>query len=118
MPVLELHDNVLVASHTVLARIPKEKCSESAQLQQYGKGFKDIFSSDGKIVYCQLCGKSIKVNQQLQIMQCLSGNKYIASASCSSSKQVLLGETGLSLSLHSGPTKYCDFYSDLYRRCV
>ena len=87
--VLVLYDNVLVTPHTFITRMSKVKYTESARLQQYVKEFKGIFSSNGKILYCCVCGKCIIVDQQSQVTQHLYGNKHITAASCSSLKQVL-----------------------------
>ena len=56
MLVLILHDSLLITLCTVLARV-QVKCSENAWLQQYVEEFKDIFSSDVMILYCQVLWK-------------------------------------------------------------
>ena len=100
----------------MLARIPKVKCSESARLQQYVKEFKSIFSYHGHILYCQLCGKSMKIidcklcnicssTNMLQHLHVLLRNK------CFKAKQ----DTPSS---HSGPTKCREIYYDLYRAFI
>lgn len=97
--------------------MPKIKVNVSHRLRQYVQEFKDTFSTDGKILYCQPCGKSIKADQRSQVTQHLSGNKHIIAASRSASKQVLLSETGPSSS-HSQPSKSREFYSDICKTFI
>jgi hypothetical protein len=39
----------------------KVKSSDSSCLRQYVNDFKDVFPSDGKVLFCQACGKSVVV---------------------------------------------------------
>jgi hypothetical protein len=35
------------------------KSSDSSRLRQYVSDFKDVLTSDGKVLFCQACGKFI-----------------------------------------------------------
>jgi hypothetical protein len=37
----------------------KVKSSDSSCLRQYVSDLKDVLTSDGKVLFCQACGKSI-----------------------------------------------------------
>jgi hypothetical protein len=37
-----------------------------------------VFTSDGKVLFCQVCEKSIVAQQHSQVTQHLSGSKHIA----------------------------------------
>jgi hypothetical protein len=54
----------------------KEKPSDSSRLRQYDSDFKDVFTSDSKVLFCQVCGKTIVAQQRSQITQYLSGSKH------------------------------------------
>jgi hypothetical protein len=54
------------------------KSSASSCSHRYVSELKDVFASDGKVPFCQACGKSIVAQQHFQVMQHLSGSKHIA----------------------------------------
>jgi hypothetical protein len=56
----------------------KVKSSDSSRLRQYVSDFKDVFTSDGKVLFCQACGKSVVAQQLSQVTRHLSGSKHIA----------------------------------------
>jgi hypothetical protein len=56
----------------------KVKSSDSSCLLQYVSDFKDVFTSDGKVLFSQACGKSIVAQQHSQVTQHLCGSKHIA----------------------------------------
>jgi hypothetical protein len=37
-----------------------------------------VFISDGEVLFCQACGKSVVTQQHSQVKQYLSGSKHIA----------------------------------------
>jgi hypothetical protein len=60
----------------------KIKSSASSCLCQYVSDFKDVFTSDGEVLFCQTCGKSIVKQQCSQVTQHLNGSKHIAAIVC------------------------------------
>jgi hypothetical protein len=56
----------------------KVKSCDSSHLCQYVSDFKDVFSSDGKVLFCQACGKCIVTQQHSQVTKYLSGSNNIA----------------------------------------
>ncbi|KAJ4450654.1 hypothetical protein ANN_02083 [Periplaneta americana] len=54
---------------------------------QYVDEFRNIFTTDGKVLFCQPCGKSVSADQSSQVTQHLPGNKHIAAASRVHSRQ-------------------------------
>jgi hypothetical protein len=67
-----------------------------------------VFTSDGEILFCQACGKSIVTQQRSQITQHLSGSKHYATTvrlkdrPC---RQSLIGESSAKSS-SSAPSKF------------
>jgi hypothetical protein len=55
----------------------KVKSSDSSRLRQYISDLKDVFTSDGKVLFCQACGKSIVAQQRSQVTQHLSGSSML-----------------------------------------
>jgi hypothetical protein len=51
----------------------KAKSSDSSRLRQYVSDSKDVFTSDGKVLFCRACGKFIVTQQRSQVTQHLSG---------------------------------------------
>jgi hypothetical protein len=56
----------------------KVKSSACSCLHQYVSEFKDVFTSDGKVLFCQACCKSVVIQQHSQVTQHLSGSQHIA----------------------------------------
>jgi hypothetical protein len=54
------------------------KSSDSSRLRQYVSDFKDVFASDGKVLFSLACRKSIVAQQRSQVTQHLSCSKHIA----------------------------------------
>jgi hypothetical protein len=48
-------------------------------LLQYVSDYKDVFTSDGKVLFCQVYGKFVVIQQCFQVTQHVSGSKHIAS---------------------------------------
>jgi hypothetical protein len=99
----------------------KVKCSDSSRLRQYVSDFKDMFTSDGKVPFCQACGKSIVAQQHSQVTQHLSGSKHIAAIARLKQKdrpgkQYVIGESSATSS--SGPSKFATFATDLCKAFV
>jgi hypothetical protein len=95
----------------------KVKSSDSSHLRQYISDFKDVFTSDGKVLLRQACGKSVVAQQHSQVTQHLSGSKHIAAIAQlkqkdSPCKQSLIGESSATSS-SSGPSKFATFVKDL-----
>jgi hypothetical protein len=87
----------------------KVKSSDSSRLRQYVSDFKDVFTSDGKVLFRQAFGKSIVAKQRSQVSQHISGSKHIAAIARLKQKdrpgkQSLIGESSAT-SPSSGPTK-------------
>jgi hypothetical protein len=100
----------------------KVKSSDSSRLHQYVSDFKDVFTSDGKVLLCQACGKSVVAQQHSQVTQHLSGSKHIAAIAQlkqkdSPGKQPLIGESSATSS-SSGPSKFATFAKDLCKAFV
>ena len=62
-------------------KMPKIKASVSSRLQKFCDEYKDVFSTDGKVLFCQPCGKTVAADQRSQITQHLESKKHIAAAS-------------------------------------
>jgi hypothetical protein len=56
----------------------KVRSSASSHLHQYVSEFKDVFTSYGKVLFCQAHGKSIVAQQPSQLTQRFGGIKHIA----------------------------------------
>lgn len=67
-------------AYTYLKEMPKVKSSVKSRLQQYVDEFKNIFTTDNKVLFCQPCGKALTAQQRSQVTQHLSGSKHIAAA--------------------------------------
>lgn len=92
--------------------MPKIKPSIHSRLQQYVAEFSGIFTSNGKTLFCQKCGKSVNADQRSQVLQHLAGSKHkIAASRATSTRQVLLGETASSS--HTPVSKSSEYYADL-----
>jgi hypothetical protein len=84
--------------------------------------FRDVFTSDGKVLFCQACGKSIVAQQRSQVTQHLNGSKHIAAIAQSeqkdrSGKRSLIGES-FATSSPSGPSEFATFVTDLCKAFV
>jgi hypothetical protein len=81
-----------------------------------------VFTSDGKVLFCQACGKSIVTQQRSQVTQHLSGNKHIAAIARLKQKdmpgrQSLIGESSVT-SFSSEPSKFATFTTDMCKALV
>jgi hypothetical protein len=99
----------------------KVKSSDSSRLRQYVSDFKDVFTSDGKVIFCQACGKSVVAQQCSQVTQHLSGSKHIAAIvrlkqKYRPGKQSVIGESSAT-SPSSGPTKIATFVTSVQSIC-
>ena len=56
----------------------KVKNSNAVRLRQYVSEFKDVFTTDDKILFCKACGENIVSNQRSQVTQHVNGHKHIA----------------------------------------
>ncbi|PSN35166.1 hypothetical protein C0J52_23486 [Blattella germanica] len=92
--------------------MPKIKPSIHSRLQQYVAEFTGIFTSNGKTLFCEKCGKSVNTDQRSQVLQHLAGSKdKIATSRATSTRQVLLGERASSS--HTPVSKSSVYYADL-----
>lgn len=96
--------------------MPKIKASVSSRLQKFCDEYKDVFSTDGKVLFCQPCGKSVAADQRSQITQHLESKKHIAAASRLSKRQAFIGQPIASSS--GEPSKLSAFSMDLCRAFV
>jgi hypothetical protein len=81
-----------------------------------------MFNSDGKILFCQACGKSIVAQQRSQVTQHLSGSKHTAAIARLKQKdrpgkQSLIGESS-AISSSSEPSKFSTSATDLLKAFV
>jgi hypothetical protein len=81
-----------------------------------------VFTSDGKVLFYQACGKSFVAQQRSQVTQHLSGSKNIAAIARFKQKyrpgrQSLIGESSATIS-SSGPSKFAAFSTDLCKAFV
>jgi hypothetical protein len=100
----------------------KVKSSDSSSLRQYVSDFKDVFTSDSKVIICQACGKSIVPQQRSQVTQHSSGSKHTAAIARLKQKdrpgrQSLIGESSATSS-SSGPSRFVTFATDLCKEYV
>jgi hypothetical protein len=84
--------------------------------------FRDVLTSDGKVLFCQTCGKSIVTQQRSQVTQHLNGSKHIAAIAQSEQKdrpgkRSLIGES-FATSSHSGPSEFATFVTSVQSICV
>jgi hypothetical protein len=98
------------------------KSNDSSRLRQLVSDFKDVFTSDGKVLFCLACGKSIVAQQRSQVTRHLSGSKHIATIARLKQKdrpgrQSLSGESSATSS-SSGPSKFATFATDLCKSFV
>jgi hypothetical protein len=82
----------------------------------------DFKDSDGKVLFCYACGKSIVTQQHSQVTQNLSGSRHIATIAQLKQKdgpgrQSLIGESSATSS-SSGPSKFATFATDLCKAFV
>jgi hypothetical protein len=80
----------------------------SSCLHQCVSDFKDVFTSDGEVLFCQACGKSVVTQQRSKGTQHLSGSKHFATVvhlKDHPHKQSLIGESSATSS-SSGPYKF------------
>jgi hypothetical protein len=54
----------------------------SSWKRQYVSDIKDMFTSDGKILFCQSCGKCIVAQQRSQVTRHLSESTHVATVVC------------------------------------
>jgi hypothetical protein len=97
------------------------KSTGSSRLRQYVSDFKDVFTSDGKVLFCQACGISVVAQQRSQVTQHLSGSKHAAATARlkqkdKPGKQSLIGEYSATSS--SEPSKFATFPTDLCKAFV
>jgi hypothetical protein len=98
----------------------KVKYSASSRLRQYVSDFKDVFTSDGKVLLCQACGKSVVAQRRSQVTQHLSRNKHttaVARLKDRPGRHFLIDESSAASS-SSGPSKFDTFASDLCKAFV
>jgi hypothetical protein len=98
----------------------KVKSSASSHLHYYVSDFKDVFTSDGEVLFFQTCGKPIVTQQHYQVTQHLSGSKHTATTVHLKDwpgRQSLIGETSATSS-SSGPSKFATFVTDLCKTFV
>jgi hypothetical protein len=106
----------------LVQRTGKVKSGDSSRLRQYVSNFKDVLTSDGKVLFCQACGKSTVSQQLSQVTQHLSGNTHIAvivrlKQKDRPGRQSLNGESSVTSS-SSGPSKFATFATDLCKASV
>jgi hypothetical protein len=81
-----------------------------------------VFTSDGKVLFCQVCGKSIVTQQCSQVTQHLSGSKHIATIARLKQKdrpsRQSLNDGSSVTSSSSGPSKFATFVPDLCKAVV
>jgi hypothetical protein len=80
---------------------------------QYVSEFNDVFTSDGKILFCQTWGKASVTQQHSQVTQYLSGSKHIVTVGGLKdwpTRQSLIDESSTSFS--SGPSKFATLQSN------
>jgi hypothetical protein len=98
------------------------KFSDSSHLRQHVSDFRDGFTSDGKVLFCQARGKSVVAQQRSQVTQHLSGSNHIAvivrlKQKDRPGRQSLIGESSTTSS-SSGPSKFATFATDLCKAFV
>jgi hypothetical protein len=81
-----------------------------------------VFTSDGKVLFCQACGKSIVAQQRSQVTQHLSGSKHAAAIARLKQndrpgKHSLIGESSATSS-SSGQSKFATFPTDICKAFV
>jgi hypothetical protein len=98
----------------------KVKHSASSHECQYVNDFKAVFTSDGQVLFCQACGKSIVPQQRSQVTQHLSGSKHIAAVARLKDQPRREPQIGESFAAGSstGPSKFATFVTDLYKAFV
>jgi hypothetical protein len=78
-----------------------------------------VFTSDGKVFFCQACKKYIVAKQQYDIIHRLCGSKHTAAIVCLKDvpgMQSLISK--LSATSSSGPSKFATFATDLCKAFV
>jgi hypothetical protein len=98
----------------------KVKSGDSSRLLQLVSDFKDAFTSDGKIIFCQACGKYIVAQQHSHVKQHLSGSKHIAAIvhlKYRPGKQCVIGESSAAIS-SSEHSKFASLETDLCKAFV
>jgi hypothetical protein len=99
----------------------KVKSGDSSRLRQYVSDFKDVITSDGKVIFCQT-RKPIVSQQRSHVTQRLSGSKHVAAIARlkqkdGPGKQSLIGESSAPIS-SSCPSKFATFATDLCKAFV
>jgi hypothetical protein len=93
----------------------KMNSNASSHLCHYVSDFKAVFTSDGKVLCCQACGKSFVAQQPSQIIQHLCGSKHTTVILCFKDQpgmQSLIAESSATCS-SSEPSKFVTFATDL-----
>jgi hypothetical protein len=88
----------------------KVKFSDSSHLRQYVSDFKDGLTSDGKVLFCQACGKSVVAQQRSQVIAQLKQKDRLG-------RQSLIGESSTTSS-SSGTSKFAIFATSVQSICV
>jgi hypothetical protein len=58
--------------------MPKVKMSQSNRLTKYVNEFgKDIFSTDGEILFCKICEIKVASEKKFTVVQHISRNKHV-----------------------------------------
>jgi hypothetical protein len=84
------------------------KSSANSRLPHYASEFKDLFTSDCEVLFCQARRKSIVIKQGSQVTQYLSGSKHTAAVVDlidRPGRQFVLGESSATSSF-SRPSKF------------
>jgi hypothetical protein len=86
----------------------------------YVSDFKDVFTPDGEVLFCQTCAKSVVAQQRSEVTQHLSGSKHIAAVGRLNylpGRQSVIGESSAT-SCSSGPSKFTTFVTSVQSICV
>ncbi|PSN35047.1 hypothetical protein C0J52_15400 [Blattella germanica] len=63
--------------------MPKVKSSVKSRLQQYVDEFKNIFTTDNKVLFCQPCGKALTGEQRSQLLIGEPASSSVGQSKCS-----------------------------------
>jgi hypothetical protein len=76
--VLQFSDLAVAMYQGLAYKNVKVKSSTSSRFRWYVSESKDLFTSDGKVLFCQPCRNSIAEQQRSQVREHLSESKHIA----------------------------------------
>jgi hypothetical protein len=96
------------------------KSSASCRLHQYISDFKDLFTSGGKVLFSQACGKSVVPQQRSLVAQILTESKHVAAhvhLRARPGRKYLVGDS-TATSSSSGPSKLATFATDICKAFV